>query len=300
MQKLNDFIGKKQIKENLFTFINSSKKNKKILDHILIFGQPGMGKTTIAKLIAKELNTRIKIIQGPEVQKKSDIINIIYFLKEGNILFIDEIHSMNKNCYEILYALMDDFKINIKIGKEGNEKLTTLDVPKFTLIGATTLLGEISDPLEDRFGITIFLNYYSNEEMIKILTKTIDKNTLSKNEILEIAKRSKGTPRIGKKILKRVIDFKNHNKDLNIYEIFKKLKIYEKGINENDVLYLNTISKHKNISIKTISQILFIDEKTIERKIEPYLFKINFIEKNNKGRKLSKEAINFLQKNNIL
>ncbi|MGL4647123.1 MAG: Holliday junction branch migration DNA helicase RuvB [Mycoplasmoidaceae bacterium] len=302
MNSFKDFIGKEDIKDNLSIFINSARTNKKILDHILIFGQPGMGKTSISKLIAKELKTNIKIVQGTEIQTKKDIVNIVYLLKEGNILFIDEIHAVNKTCFEILYSLMDDFKININLGKDGNQKLTRLTVPKFTLIGATTLLGNIPKPFEDRFGINISLNEYTTQEIIMILKNYLLKNNsinVSAEEISIIAKHAKGTPRLAKNILKRVLDFKITNQ-ISINEILKRMKIYEMGINENDINYLKLIYQNQNISLKTISQILFIDENTILNKIEPYLLKINYIEKSNKGRKLTEDGIVFMTRNNLI
>ncbi|MGL4617167.1 MAG: Holliday junction branch migration DNA helicase RuvB [Mycoplasmoidaceae bacterium] len=294
MSNLENFIGKKELKENIKIFIKASKVNGKILDHILITGQPGMGKTTLAKCIANELNTRIKIIQGPEIKTRIDILNTIYFLKEGDILFIDEIHSINKSCFEILYNLMDNFKININIGKEGNQKISCLNVPKFTLIGATTILGELSDPFEDRFGININLSSYTNDEIIEILNFENKEKILSDYELIKISENSKCTPRIAKKIYKRVVDFKQGT-NLDINKILLKLNIYENGINDLDIKYLNVLNENKSLSLKTISQILNTNEKTILNKIEPYLFKIGFIEKNNKGRKLTNSGHVFLK-----
>lgn len=284
--KLDNFICDKVLKNNIKIYIDSCKKTNNTLDHCLIYGLPGVGKTTLASIIAHELGKQIKIVQGNNIIKNTDIINLVLTLNEGDVLFIDEIHAINPKIIEILYTIMEDFYIDINIGKDFNSKLTRIKIPKFTVIGATTNLGLITKPLEDRFGIIINIKQYTHEQICKILINVSKKNkfTIDENDIKFIANNSRNIPRIAIRLLKRVIDFRIDKSDINIETIFKYLGI-NNGINEYDLKYLNFLAnKFKPIGLKTISNSINIDEKTIENKIEPFLLTNHYIEKTNSGR----------------
>jgi len=297
--KLQEFIGKNEIKSNLDVYIKSAIKKHTSLDHILLCGLPGTGKTSLAMVIANELNAKIKIVQGGTLQKPSDIINLALTMNEHDVLFIDEIHSINEQCIELLYSIMEDFAIDISLGKDFNSKVTRLKVPNFTLIGATTVLYKIPQPLEDRFGIKIYLGHYSNEEMFQIAKQTSNKLNLnlSDKEIEIVANNAKGVPRIVNNLLKRIYDFKLIKPNIPINNILKKIGIISKGIDQNDIEYLFSLSKSdKPIGIKTISQMTNIDPLTIELKIEPYLLRLKYVMKNNLGRSITNEGLIFLKK----
>ena len=202
----NEFIGKKNIIDNINTFIKASQLSNKILDHILLYGLPGTGKTTIANIIANELKTKIKVIQGTHLKKNIDLINLISLVNEGDVIFIDEIHAMSLECIETLYSVMEDFSIDIMLGKDNESKSTRIELPKFTLIGATTSIGKLPKPLEERFEISFFFDNYEEEEIIKILKRNciLLELSLSDIQIEKIAHHSKGIPRIANKILKKV------------------------------------------------------------------------------------------------
>lgn len=292
-----EFIGKDNVIENLKVYIESSKIKNKNLDHCLIYGPPGTGKTTLSKIIANEICSSIKIVQGQDIKSKSDIISSICSLNDKDILLIDELHSIDSECIELLYSIMDEYKLNIKIGKEGNYKITTVSTPKITIIGATTNLGNIPSPLEDRFGIIFYLSLYDEKDIFKILklyVKKINAN-INDNEIKKISVNSKGTPRIAKRLLERFHDFKLINNNIKIEEFFNKLNI-DKGLNELDISYLKSLSKNTGTSLKSISQILNIDEKTIINKIEPYLIKNKIITKSSKGRMLTDKGMEIINK----
>ena len=295
---IKDFCGKEELEKNLSIYIESALQKDKPLDHCLFYGPPGVGKTTIAFVIANELKQKIKVIQGPEIQEKSDVINILYSISNKNIIFIDEIHSINPKCFEIFYSAMEDFKINIDIGKEFNKKLTSVSIPKFTLIGATTKLGKLPDPFENRFGIVQNISEYNLTEIIDILKFNLKKNEICQNVgddfLVEIAKRSKGIPRIAKRILSRFLDHYEYEKDINV--IFNKIGIYESGLEKIDIEYLKLLFFNKKLGMKSISQLLNVDEKTLSEKIEPYLIKNLYIEKTTNGRILTKKGLKFISK----
>lgn len=296
--KLEEFKGKEKIKNNLKIYLESVKKTGKTLDHCLFYGLAGTGKTTLAFIIANELNSKIKIIQGNSLQKNIDIINIALTLNEGDVLFIDEIHAINPQIIEMLYSIMEDFTINIQLGKELNSRITKLKIPHFTLIGATTNLGKLSTSLEDRFGINIFFDQYSKQEIIEIVSDYLRKMNLhlSNNEIKLIADNTKGIPRIANKIVRRVHDFKIVNPNITIREVLKNIDIISDGINRFDMQYLLALNNsEKEMGIRTISQLIGLDEFTIETKIEPFLISNNYINKTNKGRILTKKGKLFLK-----
>lgn len=291
----SEFQGKESLKNNLKIYIENSKKNNVHLDHCLFYGPPGVGKTSLAKIIANELKTNIKIIQGPEIKEKTNLINILHSIKENDVLFIDEIHSIDSSCYELLYSVMEDFVFNINIGKEFNSKIISLPVPKFTLIGATTKLGNLPDPFEERFGIIERIEQYKEDEIFLVLKYTIQKCNIKINDnILKIiSQHSKGIPRNSKRILSRFYDHYIFEKNSPL-EILKKIGIYTLGLNEMDLNYLKVLLKNKKVGLKTISQILNIDEKTIQNKIEPFLIKMNLIYKTTNGRSITDKGIDYL------
>lgn len=292
---LEDFKGKDELKNNLKIYISHANNKNKQLDHCLFYGPPGVGKTTIAKIIANELNSDIRIIQGPEIKEKTDLINILYSIKEKDVLFIDEIHSINPICYEILYSVMEDFVMNINVGKEFNTKVVSLQLPKFTLIGATTKLGNLPDPFEERFGIVERIEPYTEQEIYEILKFTIRECKLKiENKILKIiANHSKGIPRNSKRILSRFIDHYNYQQE-DTKLILEKIGIYNLGLNNLDINYLKVVNSNKKIGIKSLSQILNVDEKTLLNKVEPFLIKLNFINKTTNGRTITDVGKNYL------
>lgn len=290
---LKDFIGKDLIKKNLMIYIKATKLNHKQLDHCLFYGLPGTGKTTLAMIIAKNFNSNLKIVQGNIFQKNTDVYNCILNIKENDILFIDEIHAINQSCYELFYSLMEDFSFDIVIGKDFNTKITRIKIPHFTLIGATTSLSNLPTPLEQRFGIVFYFDSYQTNEIAKIIKNGCKKLNLilKPNDINLIANNSKGIPLIALMILLRVNDYKIVKPKINVIKILKKIGIFEQGLNQNDLKYLEAfINNQKFLGIKTISQITQFDQKFIESKIEPYLIKIKYLVKTNNGRMLSNIA----------
>lgn len=295
---LKEFVGKQTLKQNLKTYLKASAINNEPLDHCLFYGLPGTGKTSLAFIIAKEQNANIKIIQGTTIQKNIDIYNFALTIHEKDVVFIDEIHGINKACFELLYSLMEDFSMDITIGKDFNSRTTRIKVPKFTLIGATTSLTKIPKPLEERFGIQFYFEDYSLEEIQTIIANIIKKTNivLIEEEILAIAKNSKGIPRNALTILSRVIDFKTLDAKANIKHIFKQIGIYENGLNNNDIKYLSCFHENSVIGIKTLSQMTDFEIQFIEEKIEPYLFKNKYVVKTTHGRKILPSGLSIIKK----
>ncbi|MDD7685596.1 MAG: Holliday junction branch migration DNA helicase RuvB [Mycoplasmataceae bacterium] len=303
INKLSDFIGKKEVKDTLQVYIDACNKLNKPLDHCLLYGLPGTGKTTLAKIIANELNTKIKITQGSMVQKPIDVINLLLSLNQNEILFIDEIHAVNKQCFELFYSAMEEGYVDIAIGKDFNSKMARIKLPIFTLIAATTNLGKIPQPLEDRFGIFINMSEYSKTEISDIIKFYGNKLGVifSDDDLLTLIYASKGIPRIAYKLVRRALDFRLNNKDIQMSEILSKLGIIYEGIDKNDYSYLKLLQNHSTpIGLKTISQTINIDEETIQYKIEPYLLKNEYIIKTSKGRKLTNKGNELIIKINQL
>ncbi|MCZ6132611.1 Holliday junction branch migration DNA helicase RuvB [Campylobacter ureolyticus] len=289
----DEYIGQEKIKQNLKVFIGAAKKRAEVLDHTLFYGPPGLGKTTLAHIISNEMNANIKITAAPMIEKAGDLAAILTNLEEGDVLFIDEIHRLSSSIEEILYPAMEDFRLDIIIGSGPAAQTIKIDIPKFTLIGATTKAGMISAPLRDRFGISFRLEFYSPDELASITQKASLKlnKSIDKDASLEIAKRSRGTPRIALRLLKRIRDFADINDEENISLNRAKTSLDELGVNELgfdelDLKYLAILfeANKKPLGLNTISAALSEDEGTIEDVIEPYLLANSYIQRTAKGR----------------
>ncbi len=291
-QNFDEFKGKENIKNNLNIFIQSSLNNNTKLDNILLHGLPGTGKTSIAYIVANLLNKKLKIIQGSQLRKNPDLFNFLSLICSNDVVFIDEIHAIGQECFETLYSIIEDGTIDIKIGKENNAKYTRIKMPEFTLIAATTNIGKIPKPLEERFGISFYFGLYHDDEIIEIIkSRCKDLNlVLNDQEIELICNHSKGTPRVAIKLLKRIFDFKTIEPDMEIKQILKQIGSYSLGLETIDFIYLKAFEKGEYLGIKTIASITELDLYTIENKIEPFLIRNNLIIKTPKGRMLTKEA----------
>ncbi|MCL5438834.1 MAG: Holliday junction branch migration DNA helicase RuvB [Patescibacteria group bacterium] len=296
----NDFHGQENIKESLRIAISAAKKRKEPLEHILFYGPPGLGKTTLSYLVAKEMEVNIKITSGPAIERAGDLASILTNLEKGDVLFIDEIHRLNKVVEETLYPAMEDYCLDIIVGKGPSARTLRLDLPHFTIIGATTRAGLLSGPLRDRFGVVHRFNFYNPSELESIIvkaSKTLDV-PIDKESVKEIAKRARGTPRIALKLLKRARDFAQvkgkGNVEKNIIEnALKMLQIDELGLNDIDrKLMLSIIEKHNGgpVGIETIASTISEDVLTIEDVIEPYLLQIGFLKRTSRGRVATKAA----------
>jgi len=289
----DEYIGQQQIKKNLQVFIEASIKRKEPLDHTLLFGPPGLGKTTLAYIISKQMNANIKVTAAPMIEKSGDLAAILTNLEEGDILFIDEIHRLSPAIEEILYPAMEDFRLDIIIGSGPAAQTVQIDLPRFTLVGATTRAGMISNPLRDRFGMNFRMQFYSDQELAQIVSKASSKlkKPSNKDASLEIARRSRGTPRVALKLLRRVRDFAEVNNEKNINLSRCKFALNELGVNsegfdEMDLKLIELLISHKGkpIGLNTMSAALSEDEGTIEDAIEPYLLANGYIQRTARGR----------------
>lgn len=305
-QRLAEYVGQQKIKENLQILIDAAKGRKETIEHLLLYGPPGLGKTTLAHIIAKEVGVNIKITSGPAIEKAGDLAALLTNLSENDILFIDEIHRINKTVEEILYPAMEDYSLDIILGKGAGAKAVRLDLPKFTLIGATTRVGMLSAPLRDRFGMTYRLDYYEEAEIEKILDRTakILGITIDAAGKVEIAKRSRRTPRIANRLLKRVRDFAQVKAGGKINEevastALTMLEVDELGLDQNDRRILEAlIDKFGGgpAGLSSLAAATSEDAGTIEDIYEPYLLRLGLIAKTSKGRVATPAAYDHMKK----
>lgn len=301
---LNEYIGQTQVKDNLSIFIKAAAARHEALDHVLLFGPPGLGKTTLANIIANELNVNIRVTSGPAIERQGDLAAILTNLGDNDVLFIDEIHRLSKTVEEILYSAMEDFALDIIIGKGPAARSVRLDLPHFTLIGATTRLGAIAAPLRDRFGVQCCLEFYKPEELQFIITRAAEilNVKIDKEGALEIARRSRGTPRIANRLLKRVRDFAQvlgvEVIDRQLAdEALAKLEVDRYGFDRNDRKILTTIVKTFGggpVGIETIAAAVSEESSTIEDVIEPYLMQQGMLNRTSRGRMATRETYRYM------
>lgn len=303
-KSFEDFIGQNNIKSKLKVYIDSAKKRNVSLDHILFYGPPGLGKTTLAQIIANELGSAIKSVSAPVIERQGDLASILTTLGEKDILFIDEIHRLRTVVEEVLYSAMEDFFVDIKVGEGASAKSFRVKLPHFTLIGATTRSGHLSTPLYDRFGIVERLEFYTEDDLANIVKRSSAflNIKITDSASYSVASRSRGTPRIANRLLRRVFDFATVSNVIKIDEDFacdsmEKLGVDKNGFESLDKQYLNAIIKHYNggpVGIETISISLSEQKETIEDIIEPYLIQCGFIKRTQKGRVATNKAFSYL------
>ena len=306
-KNFKEYIGQDKLKEKMGIFIEAAKLRNESVDHILLYGPPGLGKTTLAGVIATEMGTNLKITSGPVLEKSGDLAAILTSLEENDILFIDEIHRLNTSVEEILYPAMEDGELDIIIGKGPSARSIRIELPSFTLIGATTRAGLLSAPLRDRFGVSHRMDYYTIENLMDIVLRGAEilGAKTEKDGAFEIAKRSRGTPRIANRFLKRVRDYSEiRGKGIITEEIAKEalvlLGVDELGLDELDIEMLNGIVDNYNggpVGIETLSLLLGEDKRTLEEVYEPYLLKIGFLKRTHRGRMVTEKGYLHIGKN---
>jgi len=299
-ERLDEYVGQDEIKENLRVFIKAAKIRNEPLDHVLLYGPPGLGKTTLAHIIANELGSTLRTASGPSIEKSGDLAAILSNLEPGDVLFIDEIHRMPSFIEEILYPAMEDFEIDLVVGGEGKSKSIKINLPPFTLVGATTRAGDLSSPLRDRFGIVSKLEYYTYDELKNIVIRSGNVFDIKVNEdaAMELAKRSRKTPRVANRLFRRVRDFAlvegNGIIDLDITNnALRRLHVDDSGLDNIDREYLSSLIEKFNggpVGVETIATSIGEEVTTIEDVVEPYLLQEGFIKRTNRGRVATEKA----------
>ena len=306
-QTLDDYVGQDDLRNNLRIFIGAARGRNEVLDHVLLYGPAGLGKTSLAYIIANEMHGNIKLVNGPSIEKPGDLAAVLSTLEAGDILFIDEIHRLPRVVEEILYSAMEDYKLIIMVSRDATTASTiTVDLPPFTLVGATTRAGDLSNPLRARFGISEKINYYTIEELKNIVLRTANYfgSTIDEISAIEIAKRSRGTPRIANRIFRRVRDFANYEQRNTISindakKALSALKIDENGLDEVDINYLQTIKNRFGggpVGLETIASAIGEETSNLDEVYEPYLLKMGFIDRTPKGRILTEKGKGYLKK----
>ena len=303
-KSLDEYIGQDKVKENLRIYIKAAKMRKESLDHVLLYGPPGLGKTTLAGIIAKEMGVNLRVTSGPAIEKQGDLVAILTSLEEGDVLFIDEIHRLPRNVEEILYPAMEDFTLDIMIGKGPSARSIRLDVPHFTLVGATTRSGQLTAPLRVRFGVLLRLDLYTPEQLAEIVMRSAGILDIpsDRDGALEIASRSRGTPRIANRLLKRVrdiaqVEFDGHINEQTAQSALSRFEIDELGLDDFDRKMLLTIITNYGggpVGLDTLAAALGEEAVTIEDVYEPYLMQIGFLTRTARGRCVTKLAYDHL------
>ena len=304
-ESLDEYVGQSEIKENLRVFIKSALMREESLDHILLYGPPGLGKTTLAYIIANELGSNIKTASGPSIEKTGDLAAILSTLEEGDVLFIDEIHRIPRYIEEVLYPAMEDYYLDIIVGTEGSSRNIKINLPHFTLVGATTRAGDLSSPSRDRFGIIAKLNYYTEEELYQIIKRTskVLDTPITDDAARELASRSRGTPRIANRLFKRVRDFALvYSGGIINEEILNssldRLKVDKSGLDETDRILLTAIIERFNggpVGLEALASSIGEESSTIEDVYEPYLLKEGYIKRTPRGRVVTDKTYDYLK-----